>query len=86
MPAARRHPLHLAALRATTSDTTRNGRGLSQQGLADEARYLAVVLASLLDDAEASGFASLISIAASRAAAREAEGVFVPLEEQDMTR
>ena len=54
--------------------------------LADEARYLAVLLASLLDDAEACGLASLISFAASRAAAREVDGVFVPLEEQDATR
>ena len=54
--------------------------------LADEARYLAVLLASLLDDAEACGLASLISFAASRAAAREVDGVFVPLEEQDVTR
>jgi len=54
--------------------------------LADEARYLAVLLASLLDDAEACGLASLISFAASRAAAREVDGVLVPLEEQDVTR
>jgi len=54
--------------------------------LADEARYLAVLLASLLDDAEACGLASLISFAASRAAAREVDGMFVPLEEQDVTR
>lgn len=54
--------------------------------LADEARYLAVLLASLLDDAEACGLASLISFAASRASAREVDGVFVPLEDQDMTR
>lgn len=54
--------------------------------LADEARYLAVLLASLLDDAEACGLASLISFAASRAAAREVDGVFIPLEEQDVTR
>ena len=53
--------------------------------LADEARYLAVLLASLLDDAEACGLASLISFAASRAAAREVDGVFVPLEEQEVT-
>ena len=51
--------------------------------LADEARYLAVLLASLLDDAEACGLASLISFAASRARAREVDGRFVPLEEQD---
>ena len=54
--------------------------------LADEARYLAVLLASLLDDPEACGLASLISFSASRAAAREIDGVFVPLEEQDLTR
>lgn len=54
--------------------------------LADEARYLAVLLASLLDDPEACGLASLISFAASRAAAREVDGVFVPLDEQDVTR
>ncbi|MGZ5415858.1 MAG: RNA polymerase sigma factor [Nocardioides sp.] len=53
--------------------------------LADEARYLAVLLASLLDDAEACGLASLISFAASRAGAREVDGVFVPLEEQDVS-
>jgi len=54
--------------------------------LADEARYLAVLLASLLDDAEACGLAALVSFAASRATARQADGVFVPLEEQDVTR
>ncbi len=54
--------------------------------LADESRYLAVLLASLLDDAEACGLASLISFAASRAGAREVDGVFVPLEEQDVRR
>jgi RNA polymerase sigma-70 factor (ECF subfamily) len=54
--------------------------------LADEARYLAVLLASLLDDAEACGLAALISFAASRADARQVDGVFVPLEEQDMRR
>lgn len=51
--------------------------------LADEARFLAVLLASLLDDAEACGLASLVSFAASRAAAREVDGALVPLEEQD---
>lgn len=54
--------------------------------LADEARYLAVLLASLLDDAEACGLAALISFAASRAATREVDGAFLPLEEQDVTR
>jgi RNA polymerase sigma-70 factor (ECF subfamily) len=53
--------------------------------LADETRYLAVLLASQLDDAEACGLASLISFAASRAAAREVDGRFVPLDEQDVT-
>jgi len=46
--------------------------------LADEARYLAVLLASLLDDAEACGLASLISFAASRAAAREVDTPSTP--------
>lgn len=54
--------------------------------LADEARYLAVLLASLLDDPEACGLAALISFAASRADAREVDGVFVPLDEQDVER
>lgn len=54
--------------------------------LADEARYLAVLLASLLDDTEACGLAALISFAASRARAREIEGRFIPLEEQDVAR
>jgi RNA polymerase sigma-70 factor (ECF subfamily) len=54
--------------------------------LADEARYLAVLLAALLDDAEACGLASLICLAASRAGAREVDGVFVPLEHQDVAR
>lgn len=54
--------------------------------LADEARYLAVLLASLLDDAEACGLAALICFAASRASTREVDGVFVPLEEQDASR
>lgn len=53
--------------------------------LADEARYLALLLASQLDDAEGCGLASLISFAASRAAAREVDGRLVPLEEQDVT-
>ena len=66
-----------------------SGRSSGSQertSLADEARYLAVLLAALLDDAEACGLASLISLAASRAAAREVDGVFVPLEDQDVTR
>lgn len=54
--------------------------------LADESRYLAVLVASLLDDAEACGLASLISFAASRASAREVDGVFGPLDEQDVER
>lgn len=54
--------------------------------LADEARYLAVLLAALLDDPESCGLAALISFAASRAAAREVDGVLVPLEEQDVDR
>lgn len=54
--------------------------------LADEARYLAALLAALLDDPESCGLAALISFAASRAPARELDGVLVPLEEQDVDR
>jgi RNA polymerase sigma-70 factor (ECF subfamily) len=43
---------------------------MERTALADEARYLAVLLASLLDDPDACGLASLVSFAASRAPAR----------------
>jgi RNA polymerase sigma-70 factor (ECF subfamily) len=52
--------------------------------LADEAHYLAVTLADLLDDEpEAHGLAALLSLSLSRAAARGGPDEFVPLEEQD---
>jgi predicted RNA polymerase sigma factor len=56
--------------------------------LADEARYLADLLARLLpDDAEVLGLAACISLSNARRAARvSADGAYVPLESQDTTR
>nr|WP_064570211.1 DUF6596 domain-containing protein [Gordonia sp. LAM0048] len=51
------------------------------ESMAGESLYLAVTLASLLDDPEAWGLAALIALSLSRAPARI--GPFVPLEEQD---
>lgn len=52
--------------------------------LADEAHYLAVTLADLLDDEpEAHGLAALLSLSLSRAGARGGPDEFVPLEDQD---
>lgn len=51
--------------------------------LADEARWLAVLLASLLEtEPEAWGLAALLTLASARAAGRDPDR-FVPLEEQD---
>jgi predicted RNA polymerase sigma factor len=58
-----------------------------REGLAGEAHYLAVTLAELLpDEPEALGLAALISLSLSRRAAREVDGEFVPLDEQDPAR
>ena len=59
-----------------------------RQSLAAESLYLASTLATLLDDEpEAYGLAALIAFSFSRAKARtDADGRFVPLEEQDTTR
>jgi predicted RNA polymerase sigma factor len=55
-----------------------------RESLAAEALYLATTLATLLDDEpEAFGLAALISLSISRAAAREADGMLVPLDEQN---
>jgi RNA polymerase sigma-70 factor (ECF subfamily) len=60
------------------------GGAQPRESLAGEACWLAVTLANLLpDEPEALGLAALISLSLSRAAAREPEGEFVPLEEQD---
>jgi predicted RNA polymerase sigma factor len=60
------------------------GAGL-RDSLADEARWLAVLLASLLDDAaEAWGLAALLTLAQSRAPA--GGGARLPLDEQDPAR
>lgn len=57
--------------------------GLTELGsLSAEARYLAVTLATLLDDPEALGLAALISLSLARAPARRPD-TFVPLGEQD---
>lgn len=58
-----------------------------RDSLAGEALYLAGTLAELLgDEPEAYGLAALISLSMSRIAAREVDGRFVPLDEQDPTR
>lgn len=55
-----------------------------RKSLAVEAHYLAVTVAELLhDEPEAFGLAALISFSLSRAEARRAGSVFVPLDEQD---
>ena len=54
-----------------------------RESIAEEARYLAVTLAELLDvEPEAWGLAALITLSQSRSAARTGP-VFVPLDEQD---
>lgn len=54
-----------------------------RESLASEALFLALTLASLLDEPEAQGLAALISFSLSRADARTVDGRYVPLEEQD---
>ncbi|MEM8729380.1 MAG: DUF6596 domain-containing protein [Pseudomonadota bacterium] len=59
---------------------------LSAGGLAEEAFFLASLLADLMpQDAEVLGLAALIAYTLSREGARVQDGVFVPLEEQDPT-
>lgn len=60
---------------------------LGQESLAEEAFFLATLLAELMPDhAEVLGLASLIAYTLSREEARVVDGVFVPLEEQDPAR
>lgn len=55
-----------------------------RDSLAAEAHYLATTLAELLpDEPEALGLAALISLSLARRPARERDGEFVPLDEQD---
>lgn len=55
-----------------------------RESLAPEALYLAATLADLLgDQPEAFGLAALIALSLSRSAAREVDGRFIPLNEQD---
>jgi len=59
---------------------------LGGDALAEEAFFLAVLLADLMPDtAEVLGLAALIAFTLSREAARVQDGVFVPLDEQDPT-
>ncbi|MET4782634.1 DUF6596 domain-containing protein [Glaciihabitans sp. UYNi722] len=55
-----------------------------RESLSAEALYLAVTLATLLEEPEALGLAALISLSIARTPARTPE-TFVPLEEQDTT-
>ncbi len=59
----------------------------SLTGLAEEARWLALVVANAVGDPESLGLYALISFCQARRAARRSDdGSFVPLEEQDCTR
>ena len=88
---ARLPPVLEAIYGAYSVDWLVSGASL-RESLADEARYLAVTLAELLDgsgsgsggdvEAEAFGLAALITLSHSRAAARAGEK-FVPLDKQD---
>ena len=58
-----------------------------RDSLAAESRYLAILLATLLDDQpEAHGLAALLCLSAARESERSQTGRFVPLDEQDPTR
>jgi len=58
-----------------------------RESLAVESRHLACTLAELLPaEPEALGLAALISLSLARRDAREADGAFVPLDEQDPAR
>jgi RNA polymerase sigma-70 factor (ECF subfamily) len=61
------------------SDTT------VRDSLAAEALWLASLLATLLPDPETLGLAALLALSIARAPARVAEGMLVPLDEQDTT-
>ncbi|GHH70094.1 RNA polymerase sigma factor [Promicromonospora soli] len=54
--------------------------------LTGDALTLALLLADLLPDREVLGLAALLCFSLARAGAREADGAFVPLDEQDVTR
>lgn len=54
--------------------------------LTGDALALALLLAHLLPDPEVLGLAALLCFSVARADAREVDGVFVPLDEQDVTR
>jgi RNA polymerase sigma-70 factor (ECF subfamily) len=54
--------------------------------LTGDALTLALLLAQLLPDPEVLGLAALLCFSVARADARETDGAFVPLDEQDVTR
>jgi predicted RNA polymerase sigma factor len=54
--------------------------------LTGDALTLALLLADLLPDPEVLGLAALLCFSLARAGARESDGAFVPLDEQDVTR
>ncbi|GAA4851006.1 RNA polymerase sigma factor [Luteimicrobium xylanilyticum] len=76
-------PVLEAVYGAYTVGWSRTAGPRVRESLAVEARELAVVLASLLDDAEALGLAALLCLSSARLGARVVDGVLVPLDEQD---
>jgi len=83
----RRLPAVLEAVYgAYTVDWARTSGPTVRDSLAVEARDLALLLASLLDDAEATGLAALLCLSSARLGARVVHGVHVPLDEQDTRR
>ncbi|MGC5166049.1 RNA polymerase sigma factor [Luteimicrobium sp. DT211] len=83
----RRLPAVLEAIYgAYTIDWSRTAGPQVRESLAVEARELALVLASLLDDAEALGLAALLCLSSARLGARVVGGVLVPLDDQDTGR
>ena len=57
-----------------------------RDSLTGDALTLALLLAHLLPEPEVLGLAALLCFSVARAGARESDGVFVPLDEQDVTR
>jgi len=83
----RRLPAVLEAVYgAYTIEWARTSGPAVRESLAVEARELALVLASLLDDAEVLGLAALLCLSSARLGARVEDGVHVPLDAQDTRR
>ncbi|GMA26265.1 DNA-directed RNA polymerase sigma-70 factor [Luteimicrobium album] len=77
-------PVLEAVYGAYTVEWSRTAGPHVRESLAVEARELALLLATLLDDAEALGLAALLCLSSARLAARVVDGVQVPLDEQDV--